>query len=66
MYLTKVTAELENLMSISQSFDQKWERRTIVNNWFIWFFYKIQAEFEARKAKEKVSNLDGENEVSFF
>ena len=37
-----------------------------ITNWFIWIFYKIQAEFEARKAKEKVSNLDGENEVSFF
>lgn len=29
-------------------------------------FLKTQAEFEARKAKEKVSNLDGENEVSYF
>ena len=30
--------------------------------------FDIQAEFEAKKAKEKVTNLDGENEVgvSFF
>lgn len=25
--------------------------------------FDIQAEFEAKKAKEKVTNLDGENEV---
>ena len=26
----------------------------------------FQAEFEARKSKEKLTNLDGENEVSFY